>query len=398
MVRTPGDGGGNDQGAERRRRALLKALREFSPVSRVELAQITGISKAAVTRLTVGLIEDGLVREVGSRPSTSSGGKPRSLLGLRPSALAAVGCVVQPGLVSAALCAYDGTVENRSKIHFDPERGPTETLRHMRKAIEDVLRDNDSARPVVGIGCGLPGMVDRKGRVFASVMSGWNGVPVKELVGRELGIPVKVDNAARLNTLSEMWFGTVRGTSSAVVIDMSDGIAAGVVISGSLWRGVHSLAGEIGHTNWGSHTQECRCGGTSCWEHTAATTVLLDRLRAKGIVGGDGGRPTVDNIAARIDEPEIWDEVTRHAGHVAEGVANVVLTYDPDLIVIRGGSDRLGPQFMDLIRALVNERFSAFEGVDPYIVASALGPDADVLGAVSLVFADYWGLDSSEFN
>lgn len=386
--------------AEATRAALLRELRINSPIARAQLARRTGLSKPAVTRTVAALVRDGLVTETGMGQTGQSGGKPPTLLALNPDAAAALGCMMTFDRVVACLAGFDGKIEYRRELALHPQATPADAVRVLLSVLAEAAAANPAGRPIVGIGVGVPGMVDETGRVIMTRMPGWAGYPLAEPLADQFGLPVLVDNESRVHALAEGWFGSARGIRDYVTLMTGPGLAAGVVINGRLWRGVRSLAGEIGHTSvWGDGSR-CHCGNEGCWETHATSTELLRNVQmtrmAEGNTAHPRGHPPLDigwiTSQLRAREPVVTREVQAHASILARGIANIILAYDPELIILHGESARLGQPLVDEIKKHVRQRFARVCEFEPPISLSNLGPDVGLIGAVSLVFRRSWGL------
>jgi predicted NBD/HSP70 family sugar kinase len=384
------------------KRDIIRELRRSAPIARVGLAKTTGISKPGITRVVNSLIAEGLVVEAGHGSSGKAGGKPSTLLTLNPAAYSGIGCVMRPGRITVGLAGFDGTTEVTSDLEYDVDLSANEIAGLMTSAIARIAESNPSQRPIVGLGIGVPGMVDREGRVFMTRLPGWRGFPLAATLANTFDVPVVVDNISRVQALAEGWFGLGRELRSYVCIDVSDGIAAGVVLRGALWRGERSLAGEIGHTHSRAGTR-CHCGSDSCWENLASTRELLRNVRSALSAVGElrSHEPvTLDRVVQLLGERHaiVAEEVDAHANAVADGVSDIFLTYDPELVVIHGDSALLGDRFLEQVRHNVRQRFDRIDRFDPPIEYSHLGSEVALLGTISLVFRQWWGLDETLLN
>jgi predicted NBD/HSP70 family sugar kinase len=386
--------------AEATRAALLRELRINSPIARVQLARRTGLRKPAVTRTVAALVRDGLVTETGTGETGQSGGKPPTLLALNPHAAAGLGCMMTFDRVVACLAGFDGEIEYRRELALRPRATPTDAVEAMLSVLAEAAAANPGDRPIAGIGVGVPGMVDETGRVIMTRMPGWAGYPLAAPLADQFGLPVLVDNESRVHALAEGWFGSARGIRDYVTLMTGRGLAAGIVINGRLWRGVRSLAGEIGHTSvWGDGSR-CHCGNEGCWETHATSTELLRNAEMTRTAEGNTAQLRdhqpldiewiTDKL--RAHEPFVTREVQAHASTLARGIANIILAYDPELIILHGESARLGQPLVDEIKNYVRRRFARVLEFEPPISLSNLGPDVGLIGAVSLVFRHSWGL------
>lgn len=381
------------------RHALLRELRVGAPLSRAHLAERTGISKPAVTRGISDLIEAGLVMETGRGRSTTAGGPRPTLLHLNPEAAAALGCTIEVGRVVTVLAGFDGNFETRREREFDPEAQPKEVVAMATGLLRETLTENPPERPLLGLGVGLPGIVDERGQVVVIPhMPGWRGVSLADDLEAEFGVPVRVDNESRVQTLAEGWLGQGRDVETFVCLDTGIGLGAGIVVHRRLLRGRQSLAGEVGHWSMYSDGDRCYCDSHSCWEVRGSTERFLADLRTSSIAHNDeklheGEVKLVDVVrAADLDDPTALRELAVHADALARGISNLVIAFDPERIIIHGDSTMFGDRLLTMLKERVRERFSLWLDYDPPIVFSELGADVGLAGAVGLALQRAWGL------
>ena len=134
-----------------------------------------------------------------------------------------------------------------------------------------------------------------------------------------------------------------------VCLEAGTGMSAGIVINGELWRGTHSVAGEVGHTSMTGDGARCHCGSRGCWEMAASTTQLLNNVRASSIAGTDempylDSGLTMERLVAAADAGDevALREIGVHADALAAGICNLILAYDPERIILHGESVLLG--------------------------------------------------------
>ncbi|MEO8091428.1 MAG: ROK family transcriptional regulator [bacterium] len=379
---------------------MLRELRLGAPISRVGLAERTGISKPAVTRGITDLIEEGLVIETGRGESTSAGGKRPTLLELNGRAAAGLGCVVEVGKVRATLAGFNGEFEATHETDFDPQAGPEIAMAALKGVLHGVVDRNAAGRLILGLGVSVPGPVDEEGRVVVMPhLQGWKGVPVADILHDQLGIPVQVDNESRVQALAEGWFGLGRGVENFVCLETGVGVSAGVVMNGRLCRGLNSLAGEVGHWSTYGDGRRCYCDSRACWEINASTTQFLADLETASIAHNDvklhAGKLSVRDVAHAVEvgDATARAELEAHADALARGICNLVLAYDPERIILHGDANAFGERLVRMLKRRVRDRFALWLEYDPPIMLSELGDDVGLAGAVSLALRSAWGLE-----
>ncbi|MER7490575.1 ROK family transcriptional regulator [Streptomyces sp. NPDC126497] len=284
-------------------------------ISRLELAERTGLTPQAVSKITARLRADGLAVEAGRRAST--GGKPRTVLRLVPEAGHAVGVHLDRDEVRAVLVDLDGTVVDRRRAPLDLGAGEEAVLARVAGVVEALrVPRTDGAdrgdRAPLGVGVALPGPLDHDKGVLHRVTGfpEWDGFPLRDALARRLGVPVAVDkdtNAAALGL-------AVGGEGgSFAYLHLGTGLGAGLVMGGSVYRGTRTGAGEFGHQVIQLDGRPCTCGARGCVE-----VLCLDAV-ARGDVAE----------AARV---------------LGAGAANLVGLLDIDLVLLGGRTVAAAPE------------------------------------------------------
>ena len=256
-----------------------------------------------------------------------------------------------------------------------------------------------SRKDLLGVGMGLPGLIDfKKGFVHRLVnVRGWRNVPFASLLRRRIRLPVFIDNDVNLMALGEAAHGAARGFSQVVCITLGTGVGGALILNGELYRGATNSAGEIGHVPLSREGPLCACGSRGCFEtyvgNRTITSRAKERIRkgektlVRDLIDGklEHLTPEVLSQAARQGDPfsiSIWKEVGEWVGIALAGVVN---TYNPDRIVIGGGIAEAGEVLFRPIRRTLKMRALDFPVRGLQVVKAKLGNDAGVIGASVLV-------------
>lgn len=248
----------------------------------------------------------------------------------------------------------------------------------------------------VGVGVGAPGPIDReRGVVTVAPNLGWKDFPLRDRIEAGVGLPTTLDNDANCATLGEAWIGAGRGGRAVVGMTIGTGIGGGLVVDGKIWHGASDVAGEIGHTTIDMHGRRCKCGNYGCLEAYASGTNIAERARERLLTDGDsalaqmvGGKLeliTAQTVyeAARAGDEIALDVVKETAAFLGAGIANLLNTFNPDVVVIAGGVTQAGDALFEPLRAEARRRAfkSAFDACR--IVPGQLEGAAGVVGAVA---------------
>lgn len=277
-----------------------------------------------------------------------------------------------------------------------PRTGP---LYDAVKALVTDLVDEARAggRRVAGVGIGLPGQVDRQGRLHVSPnLAQGEGLDLVASMPGELGMPVAVENDATCAALGERGLGAARHAEDAVVVTVGTGIGVGLIVSGEVVRGAAGYAGEAGHMVVQAWGMRCPCGRSGCWERYASGEALGRAARAMvaageapavlALAGGSIDEVRGEHVTAAAEAGDVHalrlvDELARW---LALGITNLGAVLDPQLVVVGGGLVGAGPVVLaPLQRALADPAISGRYPV-PVVVGAALGARAGAIGAALL--------------
>ncbi len=298
--------------------------------------------------------------------------------------------------IKCVLGGPDGEVLFQRSIPTDSHAGPDNVLQRIAETIQ--LLTQEAGRSIAGLGMGVPGLVDvPRGitRFLPNMTTHWRDVPAAEILTKQIGCPVRLLNDVRTATLGELVYGCGRSVESMVFIAIGTGIGGGVVINGKLRLGPLGAAGELGHQTIDPNGPPCGCGNHGCLETLSSGTALAAagiRLMLMGLapglhelVAGDANRVTAEVMAqaAKRDEP-VLDAILQAADHLAIGVANVMVTLHPELVVLGGGVANMGDLLFDRVRSQVRKRVGMFPPETVRIEPTMLGSDAGVKGAIAL--------------
>ena len=257
---------------------VLRALYDLGPISRADIARLTGLTRTSVGELVADLEAEGLAREVGRGPST--GGKAPTLVALESDARTAIVLDLGERTFSAALANLRGELTNRRTRDLDGRDGD-DALALVHELIDEVSREATS--PILGIGVGTPGIVDAGGTIRWAVNLDWKDLPLADLLRDRYGHPTIVANDARAAALATFLFEGEDRPTNLIAIKVGRGIGTGLVLDGDLFGGDGDGAGEIGHIVVEPDGAECHCGRFGCLETVASAPAILRAAVAAGL-------------------------------------------------------------------------------------------------------------------
>ncbi|MET8768007.1 ROK family protein [Streptomyces sp. NPDC004658] len=379
---------------------LLELVRSGRAVTRGALQQATGLSRATVGQRLDRLFRAGWLREGAGGPVDSPlGGRPSITLEFDDSHAVVLAADLDTRHARAAVLTLTGEILAEHAGTLLVEDGPDAVLGELGHWFAELLtKAGHGAEEVCGIGLAVPGPVDSEtGRVVQPpIMPGWDGYDIRGRLSRALtdrtgapAVPVLVDNDANLMAYGEQRSGYPDCTAF-VLVKVSTGIGAGVVVGGSIYRGVDGGAGDIGHIRVGADAL-CRCGSYGCLAAVASGGAVARRLAASGVPAASGS-DVRDLLAAGHPEAAA---LAREAGRqVGDVLATVVTLLNPGVLMIAG--DLAGTPFLTGVRELLYQRALPRSTAHLDVVTSRLGERAGLIGAGALVVEHLYAPDRVE--
>ncbi|WP_127836942.1 ROK family protein [Clostridium prolinivorans] len=299
--------------------------------------------------------------------------------------------------ISGALADLNGNVLSKHTIPTKASEGENAVLNRIFEVIEKVMEiANKTSSEIKTIGIGSPGPLNAKTGVIITTpnLPFKNFQLVKPLV-EKFNIPTYLDNDANVAAIGEYMLGAGKGTNNMVYVTVSTGIGGGAILNGKIYRGSTSNALEIGHTTLLPNGPRCNCGNYGCAEALASGTAIARQGREAVESGEETSLKNYENITSYevFKEAEKGDKVSKDIldkslNYLGIAVANIITSFDPDMVVIGGGVAQAGKIVFDKVQEVVDKR--CFKAMSEYckIVPAALGKDAGVIGAVALALLE----------
>lgn len=296
-----------------------------------------------------------------------------------------------------------GLVDNSGNI-IHKDSCPTQAMedykiivKDMANLIKKVLKDTDtdiSSLKAIGIGC--PGSIDDKnGIVMYANNLNLHNAPLADELKKYFDVPVFVGNDANCAALGEFFALGDENITDIVAITLGTGVGGGIIINKKIFTGTNGIAGELGHTVIKVGGEKCTCGRNGCWEAYASATALIrdteraaknnpDSYLAK-LVAENGGKATgrIPFAALEMGDKTAKEVIDSYVVSVAEGIVNIINTFQPHAIVIGGGVSNAGDALLKPVREYVEK--NSYGGIlGTKISIAKLGNDAGIIGAAFL--------------
>ncbi|MGW5257890.1 ROK family protein [Streptomyces sp. NPDC004012] len=371
---------------------LLALVRSGRATTRGALQQATGLSRATVGQRLDRLFRAGWLREGAGGPVDSPlGGRPSITLEFDDAHAVVLAADLDTRHARAAVLSLTGEIVAEHTGVLVIEEGPDAVLGELGRRFARLLEEaGHGAHEVCGMGLAVPGPVDSDtGRVVQPpIMPGWDAYDIRGRLGRAfaehahgaMDVPVLVDNDANLMAYGEQRVAHP-DCSAFVLVKVSTGIGAGVVVDGRIYRGVDGGAGDIGHIRIPEGSGAlCRCGSYGCLAAVASGGAVARRLAEKGVRAASGSDVRELLAAGNPEAAALAREAGRRVGDV---LATVVTLLNPGVLMIAG--DLAGTPFLTGVRELLYQRALPRSTGHLDVVTSRLGERAGLVGAGALV-------------
>lgn len=365
------------------RGVVLNLIRRRQPISRADLARVSGLQRSTVSQIIEQLVRE---RWVVDGPT---GRLPR---GRRPTFLqlndrrAIVVVDLRPATTTMAVSDANGRFLSQQAISTPSDADAaaaklSETIRQMISRHSDLLFE--------GIGISVPGrFADKQQRVVFAPNLKWREFDLRGPLEKATGLKVELENAANACVLAEVWFGQAERTRDLVVVTVSEGVGVGVFSNGHLVRGLNGMAGEFGHVPLDLDGPQCGCGAHGCWEVYASNWAALRYYRESG--GKECATFKGLLSLAKSGDMLALEALDRMSKAIGRGLRMIVAGLSPEEIVFVGDFtqlwDRVGPG----IEADVAS--ATLAGKPPRVRPAEAEPSmARLRGTVALVLQKHFG-------
>ena len=365
---------------------VLDVLIKHGPISRIDLSRKLGVARSTVSVIVNGLIEIGLVNEIGEQEIVGAG-RPPTLLEIDATSRQFVCVDLDVGETSIVLCDLEGKVM-AAKVDVMARATPEIVAREIIDSVTELLeRENLDWATVAGVGVVVPGPVRHDIDTVQSLVFGWPQ-PVK--LQAELrkclpeGIPLLAENDVNAAAFAE--WDAIGYPPDLFYVYVGRGIGSAYIYDGRLHYGRHFLAGEIGHMTVESDGVLCDCGNRGCLEKHASVPCIIAAIHGESAL--DRGRAyyqsSLFNLVRQLESGDSRSlAVVNEAGHaIGAALYNVIQVLDCEKIVLSGPICMLRDYIMDVIKLNLTKQL----GRGTLSLAfSQVGEDAKAIGIASLM-------------
>uniref|UniRef100_UPI00069D871A ROK family transcriptional regulator n=1 Tax=Streptomyces sp. SBT349 TaxID=1580539 RepID=UPI00069D871A len=263
---------------------VIESIREAGALSRVEIAERTGLTPQAVSRITRNLLTSAFLVEDTHRPAGK--GKPRVPLRLRADAACAIGIHLDPEMITQVVVDLCGGVVDQRRLPLHDRHDPDWVIDHITRMVrEGIAASRPASDALLGIGIAVPGPLDTEAGVILDppLFDGWRDVPLRAELTARLGIPVTVEKDATAAAIGERWIGTGERAGDFVYLYLGAGAGCGAFLNGDVYRGRTGNAGEFGELCALTTNQLSPEGGPLMVPECATMSAVVAKAVAAGL-------------------------------------------------------------------------------------------------------------------
>lgn len=313
---------------------VLDKIKNNSPISRAAVANQTGLNKGTVSSLVSELLEDHLIYESG--PGESSGGRRPVMLLFNNSAGYSIGIDLGVNYLLGVLTDLDGNIFQEKVMTFK-NLSYNEIEEQLFNTIDSLISSvPPSPHGIVGIGVGVPGIVDNSGEVLLAPNLNWTNVNLKSILQKKYNLPVIIENEANAGAYGEKKFGAGKEFENIIYVSAGIGIGVGLILNGSLYKGSNGFSGELGHMTIQVNGSKCRCGNDGCWELYASEQALINNAGLLDIPLPSNKEGDLNNLLtlAENGNKDVVKLFEQTGDYLGVGINNIINIFNPQQVII----------------------------------------------------------------
>ncbi|WP_256711086.1 ROK family transcriptional regulator [Paenibacillus sp. FSL A5-0031] len=333
---------------EMNRSLVMRLVRKNQICSRAEIAEASGLKQSTITNIINEMINWGLIVETGM----IEGKKGRRSIGIKLNSeyYKIIGIRLTRTSISVGMYDLDGTEYGLQKLTINPGEGSAIAFKKMKDLITEAISTNTVGK-VYAIGMATPGPLFRnEGRIaLMSNFPGWEKINIQEELTREYEIPVYLEHDAKAGGMAHWWFGDHQDHGVLIFVTAGQGVGAGIVVDGTVYRGSLGMAGEIGHMSIDYKGPKCECGHNGCLELYCSTSSLLR------VLGNE--YPSIQAVCQALEAGNsiVEEAVQKAAWFLGFGLVNVVNVYNPSQIVLGDEFAAVGDRLLHTVSEVIQQ-------------------------------------------
>lgn len=384
---------------------LLNLIRLHAPISRPQLAALSGLSPVTVMKITSHLLDRQLIVE--REYAESTGGRRAGLLEIHAGGGYVIGLIPQPDSLTAVILNLSTDLIHSQQWQLTLREHAEQAIDLIAQCVEALLTESGIARDkVIGVGFGISGLIDaERGCCVDSWVMRWTNVEISRPLEERIGFPVFVDNDANCLAIYEKLFGQGQPYRHFLVVAIGRGVGLGIIVNGDLYRGAFGGAGEFGHTVVITEGRLCDCGNQGCLETYVSESGIArnyqEYMRATTYHLGNGLEPATPEITlqeigerARKGDEAARAAIQRAGALLGVSVANLINIFNPECVVLSSPDSAIltGELLLGAMQQELRQHLFSQMGRDlRFFTIEQRGYESWARGAGSLVLHHFFG-------
>ncbi len=382
------------------REIIIQILRSNNYVTNRKIKEFTGLSRRTVDIIINSLRKSGIVSKVGYGKSSKEGGKKPVIYKFVPNSFYSIGIMIRELNISAGICNLNGKILLKDQVIAKWNKGKKKIIDQIVKLANNIIeKSNIDFSKFLGIGIGLPGIIDTKNGVVNTLTrhKNWENFNLVKELEKKLKLHIEIENENKLRALGEKWFGIAKDYKNFITIyTTKNGIGAGAVINNELISGHNFLVGEIGHIK--IYNEKNNFKDFKNLEYLLGenhiNNIIYENIKHKSYRKSPISKIIVSESGISMEQLfNIYNSGDNFAKHIMEKILNyfvillniIICTYDPDLIIIHGKYSLLNDEFFKKISDCIRE--SLFQRLDKEILIkkSIWTKEIGILGSAGII-------------
>lgn len=380
---------------------IIDLIRSNGVITKQQIALELGINITTINILINQFdARHSIIKETGD--ASSSGGRKPKLYSINSELGYAIGIDIGGTNIRSIMTDLSGSTVCFHKDKTKALEGKEAVLNKVINAVSEIIKKSGIAEnKLFGIGLSISGIINSfEGTcIFCPNIPGWENFPIKNIMEKEFGVPVTVDDSVRCAAVAEERFGTAKDHDNFIFVSVGKGIGLGAFIDGKIYRGSMGLAGELGHITVSEDGPLCNCGNKGCLEAIASGPGILKRAREgieKGIVSSisKNAKGSHDNLSVEIiskaaneGDKFAYYLINRTGEYIGIAIAAALNLFGSDLVVLSGGILQTSDIIIEAIKRTVKMRALEFISKRVRIEKTSLGENVASIGA-AITFID----------
>lgn len=364
---------------------VLNVIRQHGPLSRAQIAKISGITKATVSEIINDLLREKIIFE-GGVSEQSGQGRKGILINFDPHARLGIGVDLGGTKITLSLFNLDARILYEKREATFKTANRDEFLDLLANSIASFIVSTGEAHSKIGvIGLATPGIVDINNGIVlegSPNLPQWSDLPLAHELKKRLNIPVVLENDIRAALVGEMWCGKCHDSASAALIGIGTGLGSALLMDGKIIRGSNNAAGEIGYMIFNRDQLYKNWRDKGCFESYCSGSGISEKVKE---LTGNALPLEKIMVNARNGDPLFCALLDEMADYLAMGIINLVAMANLQTVILTGGVTHAADYFLPRVQEILDRQL--FNNTHVTVELSELREKAPLYGIAILALS-----------